>query len=238
MATRKRAPKKTTKKGPSGKGRGKASRKKGDSPLSRLGEGLSGAFTREAVGVLLLAIGLFFSAAFISGRGAFLGDAGSWVVTRVLGWPGLALAPIAAFAGLLLLIGRLRGRVVAGAFLLLSAVAATFAAALQRGQLFSVRHYPDAGGLLGSGFYWGVQGVGGAIGAALVIGLLYALGFSLLTGVSFATAIGALGSAGASLGGWVGGLPARMRESRERLPERSPKSQRSRMLLSCGTCKK
>ena len=191
MATRKRAPKKTTKKGPSSKGRGKTSRKQGTSPLARVGEGLSGAFTREAGGIFLLAIGLFYSAAFASGRGAFLGDAGSWVVTHLLGLPGFALAPIAAIAGLLLLIDRLPGRVVAGVALLLLAAAATIAATLQRGQLFSARHYPEAGGILGSGFYWGVQSVGGAIGAALVIGLLYALGLSLLTGVSFASALSA-----------------------------------------------
>ena len=220
MATRKSAPKKTAKKGSSRKGRGRTSRKKGTSPLSRAGQVLSGAFTREAVGILLLALGLFYSAAFVSGRGAFLGDAGSWVVTHLLGLPGLALAPIAAVAGLLLLIDRLPGRVVAGVILLLLAAAATFAAALQRGQMFSGRHYPDAGGILGSGLYWGVQGVGGAIAAGLVIGLLYALGLSLVSGVSFATAFGALGTAGRTLAGWVGGLLGRWREGRERQPER------------------
>jgi DNA segregation ATPase FtsK/SpoIIIE, S-DNA-T family len=214
VATRKSAPKKTAKKGSSGKGRGKSSRKRGPSPLARAGGVLSGAFTREAVGILLLALGSFYSAAFVSGRGAFLGDAGSWVVSQLLGLPGLALAPVAAVAGLLLLIDRLPVRVVAGVVLLLLAAAATFAATLQRGQMFSGRHYPEAGGILGSGLYWGVQGVGGAIAAGLVIGLLYALGLSLVTGVSFATAFGALGSAGGKVAGWVGGLPARWRERR------------------------
>jgi DNA segregation ATPase FtsK/SpoIIIE, S-DNA-T family len=223
VVTRKRAPKKTAKRGPASKGRGKTSRKRGASPLARVREGLWRAFTREAVGIILLALGLFYSAAFVSGRGAFLGDAGSWFVTQLFGLPGLALAPIAAIFGLLLLIGRLSGRVVAGVLLLLIAAAATFAATLQRGQLFSVRHYPGAGGTLGSGFYWGVQGVGGAIGAPLVIALLYALGLSLVTGVSFATGLGALGSAGGKLAGWVGGLPARIRERREQRTERSPK---------------
>jgi S-DNA-T family DNA segregation ATPase FtsK/SpoIIIE len=92
VATRKSAPKKTAKKGSSRKGRGRASRKKGASPLARAGQVMSGAFTREAVGVFLLALGLFYSAAFVSGRGAFLGDAGSWVVTQLFGLPGLALA--------------------------------------------------------------------------------------------------------------------------------------------------
>jgi DNA segregation ATPase FtsK/SpoIIIE, S-DNA-T family len=221
VATRKSAPKKTAKKGSSGRGRGKSSRKKGASPLSRAGEILSGAFTREAVGILLLALGLFYSAAFASGRGAFLGDAGSWVVTQLLGLPGLALAPVAALAGLLLLIDRLPGRVIAGVVLLLLAAAATFAATLQRGQMFSGRHYPEAGGILGSGLYWGVQGVGGAIAAGLVIVLLYALGLSLLTGVSFATAFGALGSAGGKVAGLIGALPARIRERREQHSARS-----------------
>jgi DNA segregation ATPase FtsK/SpoIIIE, S-DNA-T family len=221
VATRKSAPKKTAKKGSSGRGRGKSSRKKGASPLSRAGEILSGAFTREAVGILLLALGLFYSAAFASGRGAFLGDAGSWLVTQLLGLPGLALAPVAALAGLLLLIDRLPGRVVAGVVLLLLAAAATFAATLQRGQMFSGRHYPEAGGILGSGIYWGVQGVGGAIAAGLVIVLLYALGLSLLTGVSFATAFGALGSAGGKVAGLIGALPARIRERREQHSARS-----------------
>jgi S-DNA-T family DNA segregation ATPase FtsK/SpoIIIE len=223
VATRKRAPKKTAKKGPSSKGRGKASRKKGASPLARMAEGLKGAFTREAVGIVLLAVGFFYSAAFASGRGAFLGDAGSSVVTQLLGLPGFALAPMAAVAGLLLLVDRLPGRFVAGALLLLLAAAATFAATLQRGQLFSARHYPEAGGIMGSGLYWGLQGVGGIIGAALVIGLLYALGISLLTGVSFASALGALGSAGGELAGWVGRLPTRIREGGEERPSRSPK---------------
>jgi DNA segregation ATPase FtsK/SpoIIIE, S-DNA-T family len=222
VATRKSAPKKkTAKKGSSGGGRGKTSRKRGPSPLARAGGVLSGAFTREAVGIFLLALGLFYSAAFVSGRGAFLGDAGSWVVTQLLGLPGLALAPVAALAGLLLLIDRLPARVVAGMLLLLLAAAATFAATLQRGQMFSARQYPEAGGILGSGFYWGVQGVGGAIAAGLVIGLLYALGLSLLTGVSFATAFGAVGSTGGKVAGWVGGLPGRWRERRERRPAQS-----------------
>jgi S-DNA-T family DNA segregation ATPase FtsK/SpoIIIE len=212
VATRKSAPKKTAKKGSSRKGPGRTSRKKGASPLALAGRVASGAITREAVGIFLLALGLFFSAAFVSGRGAFLGDAGSWIVTQLFGLPGLALAPIAAVAGLLLLIDRLPGRVVAGVVLLLLAAAATFAASLQRGQMFSGRHYPEAGGILGSGLYWGVQGVGGAIAAGLVIGLLYALGLSLLTGVSFATAFGALGSAGGTVAGFIGGLPARWRE--------------------------
>jgi S-DNA-T family DNA segregation ATPase FtsK/SpoIIIE len=148
--------------------------------------------TREAVGVFLLAVGLFFSAAFASGRGAFVGDAGSFVTGQLFGWVGLALAPLSALAGLLLLLGRLRGRAVTGAALLLLAGAATFAATLPPRHLLSAGHYPEAGGILGSGLYAGVQWAAGAIGAALAIALLYAIGLSLLTGVSLAAALGAL----------------------------------------------
>ncbi|HET7269622.1 MAG TPA: DNA translocase FtsK, partial [Rubrobacter sp.] len=214
MSTGKRAPKKTTKKGSGGKGRGKATRK-GVPPLTtRVRDGVREAVSREAVGISLLALGLFFSAAFVSGRGAFLGDAGSFVTTHMFGIVGLALAPLAAIAGLLLLLGRLPGRVIAGAALLLLAGAATFATTLPQRQLFSVRHYPEAGGILGSGFYAGVQWAGGAIGAALAIGLLYALGLSLLTGVSFAAALGALKTVGGIIGGWVTGLLRSRREER------------------------
>ncbi|MGH3107469.1 MAG: DNA translocase FtsK 4TM domain-containing protein, partial [Rubrobacter sp.] len=180
MATGKRAPKKTTKKRSSG--RGKRARK-GASPLSRVRDGLAGAVSGEAVGVFLLAVGLFFSAALVSGRGAFLGDAGSFATAQLFGRVGLALAPLAVLAGLLLLLGRLRGRVVAGAALLLLAGAASFAATtLPPRHLFSARHYPDAGGILGSGIYAGVHWIAGAIGATLAIALLYAVGLSLLTG--------------------------------------------------------
>ena len=219
MATRKRAPKKTAKKGSSSKGRGKSTRK-GNSIWPRLRDGLAGAVTREAVGLLLLAVGLFLSAAFVSGRGAFLGDAGTFVVTRLFGMPGYALAPVAAVVGLLLLLGRLTGRFVAGATLLLLAGSATFAALLPLGRLFSARHYPEAGGILGSALYWAVQSAGGAIAAAIVISLLYAVGLSLLTGVSFAAVFGALKSVLASLAGWVGGLLSRMRQKREKGEEK------------------
>ncbi len=169
--------------------------------------------------MFLLALGLFFSAAFVSGRGAFLGDAGSFVTAHLLGRVGLALAPLAAVAGVLLVLGRLAGRIVAGAALLLLAGAATFAATLPQRQLFTARHYPEAGGLLGSGFYAGVQWAAGAIGAALAIGLLFALGLSLLTGVSFGSAFAALKTVGEK----VVGLGQGLQERREKRPESSPK---------------
>lgn len=220
MATRKRAPKKTTKKGSSSKGRGKTTRK-GSSPWPRVREGLAGAVTREAVGITLLALGLFYAAAFVSGRGAFLGDAGTFVVTGLLGVPGYALAPIAAVFGLLLLLGRLKGRFAAGALLLLLAGAATFAAFMPRGRLFSARHYQEAGGLVGSALYWALQSAGGAIAAAVVISLLYATGLSLLTGVSFAAVFGALKSMGIGSAGLLRALLARLRETKEEKPTSS-----------------
>jgi DNA segregation ATPase FtsK/SpoIIIE, S-DNA-T family len=220
VATGKRAPKKTTKKRSSG--RGKAARK-GASPLTRVRDGLSGAVSREAVGIFLLAVGLFFGAAFASGRGAFLGDAGSFITAQLFGRVGLALAPLAAVAGLLLLLGRLRGGAVAGAALLLLAGAATFAATLPPRHLFSAGHYPEAGGILGSGLYAGVQWAAGAIGAALAIALLYAVGLSLLTGVSFATALAALKTVGEKVVGLTRGL----RESRRERPHQPAKPSRS-----------
>jgi DNA segregation ATPase FtsK/SpoIIIE, S-DNA-T family len=216
VAKGKRAPKKTTKKRSSGRG-------KGASPLTRVRDGLSGAVTREAVGIFLLAVGLFFGAAFASGRGAFLGDAGSFVVAQLFGRVGLALAPLAAVAGLLLLLGRLRGGAVAGAALLLLAGAATFAATLPPRHLFSAGHYPEAGGILGSGLYAGVQWAAGAIGAALAIALLYAVGLSLLTGVSFATALAALKTVGEKVVGLTRGLW----ESRKERPHQPAKPSRS-----------
>jgi S-DNA-T family DNA segregation ATPase FtsK/SpoIIIE len=219
VATGKRAPKKTTKKRSSGRGKAK---RKGVSPLTRVRAGLAGAVSREAVGVFLVAVGLFFSAAFASGRGAFLGDAGSFITARLFGRVGLALAPLAVVAGLLLLLGRLRGRIVAGAALLLLAGAATFAATLPSRHLFSAGHYPGAGGLLGSGLYAGVQWAAGAIGAVLAIALLYAVGLSLLTGVSFASALAVLKRIGEKIVGVARGLWERRDGRPDPRAKRSP----------------
>ena len=174
------------------------------------------------MGVFLLALGLFFTAAFVSDRGAFLGDMGTFVSTHLLGMVGFALAPLAAVCGLLLLLGRLGGRFVVGAVLLLLAGAATFAAFLPHRQLFSARHYPEAGGLLGSGFYAVVQWGAGAVGAALAIGLLYSLGFSLLTGVSFASALAALRTLGEKVGDLGRSLWKRKEHRQATSPKRNP----------------
>ena len=190
MARSKRAPKKNQKKGANGRGGRKS--QKGVSPLSKLRDGLDEAVTREAAGITLVVIGLFFSAAFASGRGAFLGEAGHFAATHLMGNVGLLLAPLAALAGVLLLFDRLSTRRAAGALLVLLAGAMTLAARLPRPPLLSMGSYPDAGGIVGSGLYGAVYAAGGAIGAVLALGLLYALGLSLLTGVTFGTALGAL----------------------------------------------
>jgi S-DNA-T family DNA segregation ATPase FtsK/SpoIIIE len=190
VARSKRVPKKNQKKGANGRGGRKS--QKGVSPLSKLRDGLDEAVTREAAGITLVVIGLFFSAAFASGRGAFLGEAGHFAATHLMGNVGLLLAPLAALAGVLLLFNRLSTRRAAGALLVLLAGAMTLAARLPRPPLLSMGSYPDAGGIVGSGLYGAVYAAGGAIGAVLALGLLYALGLSLLTGVTFGTALGAL----------------------------------------------
>jgi DNA segregation ATPase FtsK/SpoIIIE, S-DNA-T family len=220
VATGKRAPKKTAKQRSSGRGKTK---RKGASALTRVRDGLAGAVRGEAVGVFLLAVGLFFSAAFASGRGAFLGDAGFFVSTQLFGRAGLALAPLAVVAGLLLLLGRLRGRLVAGASLLLLAGAATFAATLPPRHLFSAGRHPEAGGILGSGLYASVQWAAGAIGAVLAIALLYAVGLSLLTGVSFASALTVLKTVSEKIVGLARGLW----EKKEGRPNTSAKRSRT-----------
>ncbi len=171
----------------------------------RVGE----AVTREIVGGVLLVAGLFFSAAFVSGRGAFLGEAGLVAATHLMGVVGLILAPLAAVAGLLLLLNRLSSRRALGAALLLLAAATTLAATLPRELRFSSGFYAEAGGLVGSGVYGAVHWAGGTIGAALVLCVLYALGLSMLTGVTF-------GSAVAAARGWGGALWARLRDGGER----------------------
>jgi DNA segregation ATPase FtsK/SpoIIIE, S-DNA-T family len=159
------------------------------------------------VGATLLVAGLFCSAAFLSGSGALLGEAGRVAVTHLMGIVGLSLAPLAAVGGLLLLLGRMPGRRALGAALLLLAGATTFAATLPRESRFSSEYYAEAGGLVGSGVYGAVHWAGGKIGAALVLGLLYALGLYLLTGVSPGSAVAALRS-------WGEFLLARLRHSR------------------------
>ncbi|MDQ4106665.1 MAG: DNA translocase FtsK [Actinomycetota bacterium] len=144
--------------------------------------------SREAAGVLLLGLGLFFTAAFFSGRGAFLGEIGETLVTRLLGLVGVFLAPLAALAGVLVILDRLDARRALGAGLILAAVAASFAAPLPELLRFDGSAYTGAGGIVGSGIYYAVYWTAGFIGAVLVLGALYLIGLSLLTGVTLCAA--------------------------------------------------
>jgi DNA segregation ATPase FtsK/SpoIIIE, S-DNA-T family len=196
--------------------------------LLRARDRVGDAVSREIVGGVLLVAGLFFSAAFASGRGAFLGEAGLVAATHLMGVVGLSLAPLAAFAGLLLLLEQLPARRALGAVLLLLAGAMTLASTLPRELRFSSEFYPGAGGLLGSGVYGAIHWAGGAIGAALVLCVLYALGLSLLTGVTFGSGIAAARGGGGRFLAWLrDGRKMKVsdevpRESRTRKPRRGP----------------
>ncbi|MDP8948170.1 MAG: DNA translocase FtsK [Actinomycetota bacterium] len=209
MANSKRAPTKPRKKGTGRKGSGKRrTRKKWGGLLLRAGDRIGAVVSREVVGGVLLVAGLFFTAAFLSGSGAFLGEAGLVGATHLMGVVGLSLAPLAVVAGVLLLLGRLPGRRTLGVALLLVAGATTLATTLPREQRFSSEFYSEAGGLVGSGLYGAVYWVGGVIGGALVLCLLYVLGLGMLTGVS-------PGSAVAAVRGGAEALLSRLREGRK-----------------------
>lgn len=216
MANDKRATRKPRKKAsnsPSRMRRGSPARKKG----SQGGVGsLSGtlrrlAVSREVIGLVLLGAGLFFTAAFLTGQGALLGRVGLLAVNYLLGVAGVALAPLAVLAGGLILFGRLSWSRVAGAALLLVAVAISFAATLSPGRLFQPEAYTGAGGITGSALYSAIYSVGGFIGAGLVLVLLYAVGLSLLTGVGFRSAGSSVGSGAQSLYGWLRSRRSKLR---------------------------
>ena len=185
MATKKRASRRVSgraTKGSSGaKKRGSAARKKGGTSLGPLVER---AFSREVVGALLLVAGLFFTAAFLTGRGAFLGEAGFTALTHLLGPAGLALAPLAALAGILLLIGDFPWVRTLGVLLLLLAFATTLAGFLPQELRFDAGAYPGRGGLLGSGLYSAIHATGGSVAAVLALVFLYVVGILLVTGAT------------------------------------------------------
>ena len=137
----------------------------------------------------MLIAGLFFTVAFLTGQGAFLGEAGLVATTHLAGLIGYALAPLMALVGALLLLGRLPQRRILGVGLVLLAGAATLAAALPAELRFNTAVYPDSGGLLGSGLYATIHTVGGSVGAALVLVALCTAGLSLSLGISVGTAI-------------------------------------------------
>ena len=182
MATKKRLTG-TKKRGPAARGKGVLGR----------------AFSREVVGAFLLVAGLFFTAAFLTGRGAFLGEAGLAIATRLTGVVGLALAPLALLAGSLLLLGRLPRKRTLGVALLLLCGAMTLAATLPPELRFDATAAAARGGLLGSGLYAAVHHAGGSVGAAFALGFLYAAGLSLLTGVTLGATTRVAGDAANSL---------------------------------------
>ena len=213
MATGKSAPRKPAKRSaPKGKGRSASTRKKtSPSPL----EGVREAVSREAVGIAILVLGLFFTAAFFTGRGAFLGEAGIYLARNLLGDAGLALAPLAVIGGVLLVLDRLPVRAAVGTILLLLGAAGSLAVAMPRRLLFDIEAYPEAGGALGSAVYYAVDSVGGAIGTVLALALLFSLGLSLITGVGFGAAFIALRDALAFLVGHLRELGGRLRSGGE-----------------------
>ena len=164
--------------------RGSAARKKGGTSLAPLVERIARVFSPEVVGALLLVAGLFFSAAFLTGRGAFLGEAGFAALTHLLGPVGLALAPLAALAGVLLLIGSLPWLRTLGMALLLLAFATTLAGFLPENLRFDASVYPGRGGLLGSGLYSAIHTAGGTVAAVLALVFLYVVGVLLVSGVT------------------------------------------------------
>ncbi len=201
MATKKR-PTGTKKRGPAARGKGVLGR----------------AFSREVVGAFLLVAGLFFTAAFLTGRGAFLGEAGLAIATRLAGVVGLALAPLALLAGSLLLLGRLPRERTLGVALLLLSGAMTLAATLPPELRFDATAAAARGGLLGSGLYAAVHQAGGSVGAAFALGFLYAAGLSLLTGVTLDASTRVVGDGARSL---YRRLTPMLRERRRRVAKGS-----------------
>ncbi|MBV9455716.1 MAG: DNA translocase FtsK 4TM domain-containing protein [Rubrobacter sp.] len=156
--------------------------------VSRLGQ----SFSRELVGIVLFVAGLFFTAAFLTGRGAFLGELSFAAATHLLGVVGFVLAPLVVLAGALVLLGRLERVRMLGVALLVLASATTLAATLSPQVRFDASSYPNRGGLLGSLLYAAIYWIGGPVGAAFALGFVYAVGLSLLTGVTLHTLIRAI----------------------------------------------
>ncbi|MBA3950935.1 MAG: hypothetical protein H0X57_03540 [Rubrobacter sp.] len=226
MATGKSAPKKPAKRPAPAKKGGRPTRK---NPPPLL-DGLREVVSREAAGIAVLVLGLFFTAAFFSGRGAFLGEAGLYVARGLLGDVGPALAPLAVAGGVLLVLDRLPGRAVFGATLLLLGVASTLAAAMPRRLLFANEAYREAGGVLGSAVYYAVDSVGGGIGSVLALALFFTLGLSLLTGVGFGAALLGARDGLASVAERLRGLGERLRASRQTTGDGERREPRARDL--------
>jgi S-DNA-T family DNA segregation ATPase FtsK/SpoIIIE len=185
-------------------------------------------FRPEVLGAVLVVLGVFFTAAFLTGHGALLGEVGRVALTHLLGLAGFAVAPLAVAGGVLLLFGRLRGRWVAGAALVLLATATALAAFVPEVRLFERAVYPEYGGIVGSAFYYGVGRVGGLIGTVVFVLALYAAGISLLTGLTFTDLRTFAGFVGESAGRIRDAAAARLAERRRvvRPPARRPLPER------------
>ena len=219
MATKKRASRRAPGRATTGysgtRKRGSAARRKGSSALVSL---VGWIFSRAVMAALLLIAGLFFTAAFLTGRGAFLGEAGFVALTHLLGPVGLALAPLAALAGVLLLIGSLPWLRILGVTLLLLAFATTLAGSLPQGLRFDAGAYPGRGGLLGSGLYSALHAGGGSVAAVLALAFLYAVGVLLLTGVTLKVLAEKADELARSLYSGLRGFLAKRRSGGEGLP--------------------
>lgn len=230
MATSKQAPKKPSAKKhstrrTSGKKRGSGSRRQSlvQSFVGALGWSAA-KVSRELIGVVLLAVGLFFAAAFITDRGSFIGNAGFVAVTHLLGLAGAALAPLVALAGVLMLVGYNPGRRAVGAALILLGVSTTLASATPAGRRLEPYAYTESGGIIGSGLYSGVFWAGGSVGTIVLLGVLYATGLSLLTGISFHAVAVSTKNAVASSVAWLRG----MKSGEAKEPPAPQKSERAK----------
>ncbi len=229
MATNKRTAQRPGGKS-SGRASGKASgAKKRRQSSARKDAASRGIFSREAAGVVFLVAGVFFTVAFLTGRGATLGEWGLAVATRAFGVAGMALAPLAALAGALLLAGRLSRARTAGAALLLIALSTTLAATPPEALRFEESVYPGRGGLAGSGLYTLLDSVGGPVGAVLTLVAAYAAGLSLLTGIAPGVALQTTGAVTRTL---YSGLRNALDENLHKLRERrrrkeTPRSRRA-----------
>jgi DNA segregation ATPase FtsK/SpoIIIE, S-DNA-T family len=190
MATDKSSPTKSRSRGKGGGTTAKSasarkSRTKGGKPAGSQGEWRQNPLlSREALGVVLLVAGLFLTAAFLTGRGALLGESGMAGARYLLGLAGLLLPPAMAVAGLLLLLGRPEYRRMAGAALIFVAAASTLAAPLAVTERLEPALYAAHGGVVGSLLYTAVYSVAGIVGAVLLLAVLYVAGLLLLTGVT------------------------------------------------------
>ena len=194
MATNKRTKRRRT----GTRKRGPAARKKG---VFKVAPTIERVFSRGVVGAFLIVAGFFFTMAFLTGQGAFLGEAGLAAATGLVGVLGFALPPLAVLVGVLVLLGRLPWGRTVGATLLLLTGAATLAAPLfvPPELRFDAAAYPSHGGLLGSGLYAAIEQAGGSVGAFLALGLLYVVSFSLIRGVTLGAATRGAGEGARSL---------------------------------------